>query len=392
MYPKLKNSALKKLETEVLYNFVTDELYELDGESFDFLSYCTGKNSFQEIIEKEGSDGKEAEDLMSYLLEEGCIEDGRDPSAVERFSPPRSTLPSLRYLQLHITEKCNLNCKHCYLGEKGHRYLDLKTIEKAMEGFSGAGLKLIITGGEPLLHDDFWDVLDRARGLPIRVELLSNGTLITDEIAARLSRYIDGIQISLDGLKDGHEVLRGNGSFDKALEGLKNAKKYLRVTCATMVHRGNISEFAKLERLLRRLGIDEWTIDIPSESGNMAQNTDLSVDFEIASEIFRKYGYSVGMHVGDRGYSCGSHICSVNVMGEVSKCGFFSDGVGNIRDESLGDCWRKVIEKYIPKLEELECGDCKALEECRGGCRYRALRDSGFYGKDPFMCHFYLGG
>ncbi len=390
MHPKLINSALKNIETNALYNFVADELYELDDESFNFLGYCTGRNSFSEVIAKTGCDEKEARDLIGYLQEERCIEFKKDDNADEKFQSPDKVTPSLRYLQLHITEKCNLDCRHCYLGIKGQKELDLDVIDKVIREFSQTGLKLLITGGEPILHSKFWEVLKAAKKHPIRVEVLSNGTLITEDRAKKLSMYINGIQISIDGLKEGHDSLRGKGAFKKALKGVKAAKRYLKVTAATMIHQANIDEFPELEKLMKNLEIDEWSIDLPSEAGNMVANLDLSVDFETASKIFRRYGYSTGMHLGDKGYSCGSHICSVNVLGNVSKCGFFTDPVGNAKKENLIDCWKNIIDNYTPRLEELKCKGCISLEDCRGGCRYRALKADSFLGKDPFMCHLYL--
>ena len=390
MHPKLKNCALKEIETNVLYNFPKDDLYELDDESFSFLSYCTGRNSIPAIIEKTDCNEKEVKKLIQYLQEEECIEFNEDLNAVEKYTFPKKVLPSLRYLQLHITEKCNLDCRHCYLGAKEQKDLNLEVIDKAIREFSQNGLRLLITGGEPLLHKNFWKVLEIAKKYPIRVEVLSNGTLLTDKKAKKLSKYIQGIQISIDGLEKGHDSLRGTGSFKKAIRGVKAAKKYLKVTCATMIHKDNVKEFPQLEMLLKNLKIDEWSIDLPSNAGNMETNLDLRVDFETAAKIFQRYGYTTGIHLGDKGYSCGSHICSVNVLGEVSKCGFFTEPVGNLKNKTLTECWKKVIDRYIPPLTELKCKECIVLEKCRGGCRYRALKADSFYGKDPFMCHLYL--
>src|SRR3989304_1685577 len=118
MHPRLFNSSLKNLETPHLYNFKTDEKYELDNESLEFLRRCTGRNSFEEIIGRTGSKKSDAKKLVKYLSVEGCIEDKKEDCAPEAFSLQKPILPSLRYLQLHITETCNLNCAHCYLGEK----------------------------------------------------------------------------------------------------------------------------------------------------------------------------------------------------------------------------------------------------------------------------------
>ena len=210
MYPRLKDSALKAQESLFLYNYRADERYELDSESFEFLRFCTGKNSLAEIVKATGTDEKEAAGLIEYLVSEGCIEDRRLDNAPSVFDLPDPVLPSLRYLQLHITERCNLNCAHCYLGEKEERDLEIETVKKALDEFSPNGLKLLITGGEALLHRRFWEIVELARRYPIRIELLSNGTLITPAVAEKLAQHIHSVQISLDGLEKGHEYLRGD--------------------------------------------------------------------------------------------------------------------------------------------------------------------------------------
>ncbi|MFQ6050467.1 MAG: radical SAM protein [Candidatus Hydrothermarchaeota archaeon] len=390
MYPKLKNCALKLTDKRVLYNFVEDELYELDDESFEFLSYCTGKNSFEDILLKTGCNKNESLELINYLKKERCLVFQKDQTANEKFTVKQNSRPPLKYLLLHITEKCNLKCRHCYLGEKSNRDLELGLIKKILNEFGEYGFKLLITGGEPLLHENFWDILKYARKFPIRIELLTNGTLIEEEIAERLFKYVNGVQISLDGMEEGHETLRGRGTFLKTINGIKNAKKYLNVTVATMIHSANMLEFDEMNKLMRELMVDEWILDIPAECGNLIKNKELTIDFLHAARIFKEYGYSVGIHAGEEDYSCGANLCSIDVSGNVTKCGFFDEGVGNIREGKLEDFWKIITREYLPKLSELDCEDCKVLKNCKGGCRYRALKEGGFYGKDPFMCCLYL--
>jgi radical SAM protein with 4Fe4S-binding SPASM domain len=389
MHPRLKDCALKAQESRFLYNFRADERYELDTKSFEFLRFCTGKFSLKEIIKTTGADEKEAREFIEYLTSEGCVEDRRLENVPSVFDVPDPVLPSLRYLQLHITERCNLNCSHCYLGEKEQKDLELRLIEKALSEFSPNGLKLLITGGEALMHKKFWKIVDLASKHPIRIELLSNGTLITPKVAEKLAGYIHSVQISLDGTKEGHEFLRGPDSFEKTVEGIKNATKFLDVSIATMVHAKNLNDFKEMLKLVDELGAKEWTLDIPSLAGNAT--ADVIASAPSAVEIFKRYGFGTGVHEGDEGYSCGSHICTINVEGGVSKCGFFEDAVGNIKDEDMMILWRRVVARYNPKVTELECAGCEVVGKCRGGCRYRAQVSGSFLGKDPFMCMLHLG-
>jgi radical SAM protein with 4Fe4S-binding SPASM domain len=332
---------------------------------------------------------KESSELVQFLFSEECLVDSPVKDAPKAYLVEEPVLPSLRYLQLHITERCNLNCAHCYLGEKRQKDLGIGLIEKALDEFSPNGLKVLITGGEPLLHRDFWQVLELASRYPVRIELLSNGTLITGEITKRLSEYVHTVQISLDGMKRGHELLRGKGSFEGAVQGIRNVSDFMSVNIATMVHSGNASEFEELEGFVSSLGSREWNLDIPSLAGNA--KPEVLPHTNTAGRIFKEYGFGEGVHEGDADYSCGSHICTIDIDGNVSKCGFFDDGVGNIRRENLQNLWTRVVERYTPSLGSIKCRGCRVIEECRGGCRYRAMVSGDFLGRDPFMCSVHLG-
>jgi radical SAM protein with 4Fe4S-binding SPASM domain len=385
MFPRLKGCSLKKAEKLFLYDFARDELYEVDEEAFEFLRYCTGGNPLSEIPSSARS-----REILEYCISEGLIEDRHDPRAKKIFKPKDNPMPSLRYLQLHITDNCNLNCKHCYLGRKSGTDMEFAMARKVIREFGKVGWKLLVTGGEPLLHQKFWDILSYASHFPIRIEILSNGTLINEETARRISRYAHSIQISLDGMREGHDALRGEGSFEKAIQGIKAAKEYVSVSVATIIHSKNLDQFEELEALVKELDVKEWILDVPSMKGNLAMHPDFLPPIKEASRIYEKYGFGGGGHEGDEDFSCGSHLCSVDVYGNVTKCGFFTEGVGNIKTESLLDCWRRIISEYIPRLEALECRDCEFVRECRGGCRYRAMQIKDFKGKDPFMCSLFL--
>ncbi len=281
-----------------------------------------------------------------------------------------------------------MDCIHCYLGEKEQKDMDINLIEKALREFSPNGLKVLITGGEALLHKRFWEVIEMASSHPVRLELLSNGTLITEDVAKKLAEHVHSVQISLDGLEKGHEYLRGKGSFKKTLRGIKNAARHLDINIATMVHKANINEFSGLEKLVLELGPIEWSVDVPSLAGNATKG--ILPTLEEAAKIFRAHGFGSGVHEGDIEYSCGSHICTVDVNGNVSKCGLFKEGVANLKDQDLNELWKRVVDRYTPPVTSLKCGDCMFLDTCRGGCRYRALVSGDFLGKDSFMCEVHL--
>lgn len=382
-YPVLSPEfVLRKLEKPYVYNISDDQLYELDDEAFGFLKKCNGATPFSRLIPDAGEDSRES---IGYMLDEGIIR--RQEKAVPRkIKAPHSPVPSLRYLLLNITNKCNLKCKHCYLGESGNKEIGVRLFEKAVSQFEDmGGLKLMISGGEPLLHSKFRELLEILPSYELRVVVLSNGTLIHKKEAEKLSKYVDEIQVSIDGIKS-HGLLRGKGSYDKAMQGISALQDSgIPVSIATMVHKYNAVEFGDMKKLFSGLGILSWGVDAPCAAGSLAANKDYMLPPEDAAPLLN-YGFGVGAHESTGDYTCGSHLCSVSPDGAVSKCGFFDNElVGDVND--LEAAWAKLYKNYLWKLDELDCRDCKVIKDCRGGCRFRAKQYKGILAPDPLLCH-----
>jgi len=296
--------------------------------------------------------------------------------------------PSLRYLEVLLTDRCNLRCRHCYLGEAGRNDLPLPLLDRALAEFGGMqGLRLLLSGGEPLLHPGFWELNQRLPAFPLRSVLLTNGTLVTREAAERLS--VHEAQVSLDGLRAGHDSLRGRGSFDAAVAGIENLSRAGKaVSVATMIHSANLDEFPGLERLVRGLGVREWTVDALCLAGRLPGPGGVAVAPEVAGRYLGKYGFGGGMHGSSPGQACGAHLAAVHPDGRVAKCGLFAASPVGDLSEGLAACWGRVAH---PSLAQLECsrvveGGCPHLSECRGGCRFRALEEGGPLARDRYQC------
>jgi radical SAM protein with 4Fe4S-binding SPASM domain len=319
------------------------------------------------------------------MLNEGIIW-RQEKAAPRRIKSLRSPVPSLRYLLLNITNKCNLKCKHCYIGDSGNKELGTKLFEKAVSQFEDmGGLKLMISGGEPLLHSKFQELMESLPSYELRVVVLSNGTLIRKKEAEKLSEYVDEVQVSIDGIKS-HDLLRGKGSYDKSMLGISALQDYgIQVSIATMVHRYNAGEFVDMKKLFSELEVLSWSVDVPCAAGNLKANKDYMLPPEDAAPLLN-YGFGAGAHESTGDYTCGSHLCAVSPDGMVSKCGFFeNEPVGDVND--LEATWAKLCKNYLWKLDELDCHDCKVINDCRGGCRFRAKQYEGILAPDPLLCH-----
>lgn len=363
---------LKELETPCAYDAARDELYELSREGMDFLKRCDGTRTVRELRPEEG--------FLSYCLEEGVLETLPEPSP----RPVRVGLnerPSLRYLMVEVTDRCNLRCRHCYLGEAGKEDLAPETLLRLLDDFDEmGGLRLLVTGGEPLLYPHF-DLLDRALAeRTFRPVLITNGTLFEDYDLGS-TNFLE-IQLSLDGLEEGHDLLRGKGTFRRAMEALrKTLAAGLDVSVATVIHRGNLGELEELGKHLEELGVSSWTLEYPVAWGRMAENLDLVPALEEALPLF-ELEWGSGPHEGAEGYACGAHLAAVDARGRLIKCGYYRELSGGPVDRGLRAAWVS-----LPKMRpEGPCATCALRSECGGGCRFRAELMEGPGGRDPLMC------
>ncbi len=358
------NFVLKRLETPSLYDIRGDELYELDEKAFAFLKKCS---------ESEGcSAGSADKDFLVYCISEGILSDTpvtvRVPSAGSR--PVVSTFPSLRYLELQITDRCNLSCRHCYIDNTEQNELSSGLIKDILDEFElMQGLRLLITGGEPLAHYEFDSINTLLPGYGFRKILFTNGLLLDKNVLRTLN--VDEIQFSVDGMEHGHNALRGEGTYKKIMKSIEGAQALgLSVSVASMVHGENTGEFPAMEALFKEMGIKDWTVDVPCITGRLKQNAVFHVPPEEAGQ-YLNYGFGSGLHGGGEGHACGLHLLSVLANGTVAKCAFYSNSPLGRVSEGLRNCWTRL--KPV-KLEVLQCtaAHCPVIAECRGGCRFRA--------------------
>jgi radical SAM protein with 4Fe4S-binding SPASM domain len=365
--------ALKNLEQSYVYHIGRDELYEIDHSALSFLTRCDGTLKGIELT----SDAQ----FVEFCLDEGLLETHIQPRHIS-ISVDNAPIPSLRYLELQLTHRCNLHCRHCYLGPAKNDDLLLEDALRITRDFSRhGGLRLLISGGEPLLYPHLEEFIAATGNLQIRRILITNGTLITDKNASELK--VEEVQFSLDGWHQGHEMLRGAGSFGLTMRGIQAVRKAgIPISIATMIHRGNVNEFEQIQQFIKEAGATEWGIDMPCMAGSLRQNRDLIIPYEDAAHLL-EYAYGGGYHGSSDGFTCGRHLMTIAPSGKALKCGFYVDApLGDARRDLIS-CWLNL--KHLP-ITALECKGCPVIEECCGGCRFRASHPLA---PDPVMCAFY---
>jgi len=179
---------------------------------------------------------------------------------------------------VHITDKCNLNCIYCGFdsGRNKHDELPYKTIVDIVQILSSNNIQhLDLSGGEPTIRTDFFQILDKIDKTPLSLGLLTNGTQITELFAKQLDQHqIHSIKISFDGLKEEHDRLRGTGAYDKALSGLRNIINHTSIPTKVLFtltsYNGN--DVIELVKKLADLGI--WRLVIrPCDPNGRSDNS-----------------------------------------------------------------------------------------------------------------------
>jgi len=321
----------------------------------------------------------------------------------------------------NITRRCNLSCPHCYLnaGPAAERELTSREGLGLVDQMAAIGTRmLILSGGEPLLRDDLFQIAARASGAGMAVVLGSNGTLLTLEVARRLSDAgVTGVGISLDSLTpERHDAFRGvAGAWKAALEGMDSCRQAgLPVLIQTSLFSWNYGEIDDMVRFAHERGLTGFNLYFLVCSGRGEALTDIGPDrYEEALETIVKAqaGYPQMMvrarcapyvtrvahqlgHPSSAGFGCMAGISygRITPEGDLTPCPYLPLSAGNVTRQALADVWREsnLLEDLRSGRLGGRCGLCQYGESCRG-CRARAWSATGDLLQEDPWCR-YAGG
>jgi len=203
-------------------------------------------------------------------------------------SPEMRLMKTPRTIDIEITSKCNLRCLYCAHFSGPGDVKDLSTAEW-LQFFDELGrcavMDVSLSGGEPLLRKDFRELIEGIVRNRMRFTILTNGTLITEDIASFIASTgrCKMIQVSLDGSQaSSHDACRGEGSFDRAVNGLRILKEHkLNVTTRVTIHHGNIAELDDIARfLLEDIGLSYFSTNAASSFGLCKENAQIQINAE----------------------------------------------------------------------------------------------------------------
>lgn len=331
--------------------------------------------------------------------------------------------------QWHITEACDQRCKHCYIfAENACKKLDsmswegMQQVVDNVEEFCRTFRRLpyfYITGGDPILHPDFWKLMELLKERHIPFTILGNPFHLTDENLKRLKDCgCDKYQLSIDGRRKTHDWFRKPGSFVETLEKIGMIRKAgITAVVMTTVSSVNYRELPEIIDTVVRYRADVFAFAryVPTSNKKSTgispaeyrkllaicdakykkyeQDSDCVTYFNRKDHLWTLYQYETGefripanvkkgMIYG--GCNCGNCHITILPTGDVYACRRVAESkVGNVFTDRLKDLWLKPMEAYREYNRFSKCKRCKLLAWCRG-CPAVAKGTYGdFYAEDP---------
>ncbi len=341
--------------------------------------------------------------------------------------------PKLRLVAWEITKNCNLFCAHCRGSAGDGQYSGELSTEECfhlIDEILEVGRPIIIlTGGEPLARQDVFQIAEYAVSRGLRVVMGSNGTLITEDIAAKLKNIpVSRLGISLDfPVAELQDDFRGQaGAFTDAIAGIANARQAgIEIQINSTITKLNVAYLDELLALALKVGAVAFhpfmlvptgrgkglaSVELPPEQYEQTLNWIYDKQMELGDRMFfkptdvphylrvvkqrqkkergmpvtKKLGPTTGHHPVNsitRGCLAGTGFCFISHQGKVKGCGYLDVTAGDVREKSFSHIWSD--SPLFCDLRDLsnikgKCGVCEYKKIC-GGCRARAYEATGDY-------------
>ncbi len=346
-----------------------------------------------------------------------------------------------RLIAWEITGRCNLNCAHCRASASSKadpNELTLGEIKRGIDDIAGFYKPiLIITGGEPLVRKDVYDITEHATKKGLRVVLGTNGTMLTPAVVAKLKKAgIQRVSVSIDcAYAEEHDSFRGSsGAYERTMRGIEACKQGgLEFQINTTVTKRNLGELEKIFQRAVNLGAaahhifllvptgrgksieDEeippaeyenvlnWMYEkqkemdsLSASHGRMFMKATCAPHFiRVIQQRSKEDGSDItlgrhGLDALTSGCMAGTGFCFVSRYGEVNTCGYMPVKAGNIREQPFKEIWEN--SKLFNDLRDRDnlkgkCGACEYRMLC-GGCRARAYARTGDYlAEEPYCAY-----
>ena len=313
--------------------------------------------------------------------------------------------PQLRHLFLEVTSRCNARCEHCgsscgYEKPKNEVSKEklMETLKEISEHYNARDILLNVTGGEPFLRKDLFEIMDYAVSLGFNWGITSNGILIDEELVKKIVKSkMSTISISIDGLKETHEAFRKvPGAWEKIIKGIKLMLKEPSIKCVqvtTVANKKNMHELEELYKVVQELGVKYWRVVNCDPIGRAKNNDDILLDAKGYRDLFKfiyekrkenkliiDYGCShylglnTEMELRNWYFFCmtGLYVGSILSNGDIFVCPNVERRPeliqGNINTDSFVEVWENKFKpfRHEKRTSCEECLGCSHFKYCGG--------------------------
>ena len=338
----------------------------------------------------------------------------------------------------NLIRRCNLTCKHCYSISADKDFpgeLSTAEVYSVMDDLKAFGVPvLILSGGEPLLRNDIFEISKRAKAMGFYVGLSTNGTLIDESNIEQIAAIgYDYVGISIDGIRETHDKFRRKaGAFDESMHGIRLCHEAgIKVGMRFTLTIDNAHELPQLLELMQQERIDKFYLSHLNYAGRGNKNRKDDVVHQLTREAMdllfdtcwqhvqqgRESEFVTGNNDADGVYllywikknhadkfehmrarlaqwggnSSGVNISNIDNLGNVHPDTFWWDyDLGNVKDRPFSEIWQDRSDplmdglKSHPRPLQGRCGKCLYLDVCGGNTRVRAYQLTGnFWAEDP---------
>ncbi len=351
---------------------------------------------------------------------------------------PQVAAPTGPVVIWNLIRRCNLTCKHCYATSADKDFpgeLSTSQVYDVMDDLKGFGVPvLILSGGEPLMRPDIYDISRQAKAKGFYVGLSSNGTLITDDNIEQIADIgYDYVGISLDGMRATHDLFRRKiGAFDEALSGIRLCREAgIKVGMRFTLTQENARDLPDLLQLMEDEGVDKFYLSHLNYAGRGNKNRTHDAHHKITraamdllmdtcwNQIRRgePKEYVTGNNDADGAYllqwvqhnhptgverleamlkrwggnASGVNIANIDNLGNVHPDTMWWDyTLGNVLQRPFSEIWRDTSDPLMAGLKQQQrpvegrCAACQKIAMCRGNSRTRAWQLTGNpWAEDP---------
>ena len=328
--------------------------------------------------------------------------------------------------QWHILDDCDQRCKHCYIFSEDNnkplltmQYDDVeKVLENCLEMCEKFNRKpyFSITGGDPILHPNFWQILELLKEKNLDYSILGNPFHLTDDVCESLHKLkCRQYQLSLDGLKETHDYFRKPGSFDITLEKIHTLHDNgVKASIMTTVSKTNINEITGIIDTVVEHEADLFSFSryCPTSLEKTSQMTsdeyhnllekiwikfkqykDTSTYFNLKDHLWTLFLFEKGLFkipenldentIYD-GCNCGNSHLTILPSGDVFACRRMESKIGNAITDKMTDIFTGKEMNYYRQYDKFEkCSKCELLRFCRGCPAVSYGYTHNFYSSDP---------